>query len=66
MPRSKSILIDIGGGLSLMTSLTTVTSWNTRNRPKKPKEGVLGYNKQTGSLEYYDGSYWYAAVMEKS
>jgi len=66
MPRSKSILIDIGGGMSLMTSIMTITSWRTKDRPKKPKIGVLGYNKQTGNLEYYDGNYWYGAAMEKS
>jgi len=66
MPKDKSILIDIGGGMFLMTSLMTVTSWKKKDRPKKPKTGVLGYNKETRDLEYFDGDYWFAAPMGKS
>ena len=57
------LLMDIGQDLSLMLGLPTITSWKTRERPKKAKRGTLGYNTDTYSLEYYDGDHWYTAPM---
>jgi hypothetical protein len=58
-----SLMMDIGQGLSLMLGLPRIASWETRGRPKKPKRGTFGFNSQTNSLEYYNGSYWLAASM---
>ncbi len=63
MAKSSQILIDIGQGLFMMVGLPTVISWDTKGRPKKPKPGTFGFNFQTNSLEYWDGSSWYAAQM---
>ena len=63
MPRTKPLFVNIGQGLSLMIGLPTISSWNTKNRPKKPKTGTFGFNMQTSSLEYWDGKSWFAASM---
>jgi hypothetical protein len=60
-----SLLMDIGQGLSLMLGLPRLTSWNTRGRPKEAKRGTFGFNSQTNSLEYFNGSYWLAAPVGK-
>lgn len=66
MPNSQQLLVDIGEGLSIMIGLPTIASWETRDRPKKVKTGTLGFNIQTNSLEYYDGSHWYEGLMGKT
>jgi hypothetical protein len=66
MPKNSQFLIDLGQGLSLMIGLPTITSWNNATRPKKPKPGTIGFNIQTNSLEYWDGTSWYSAVMSES
>ena len=63
MPRSKPLFIELGDGISLKIGLPTISSWNTRSRPKKPKAGTLGFNQKTNSLEYWDGKSWFAASM---
>ena len=63
MPRSKPIFIELGQGLSIMVGLPTISSWETQDRPKKPKVGTLGFNKQTNSLEYWDGKEWFEAAF---
>ena len=63
MYNNQSPLINIGQGLSLMAGLPTITSWETFERPKDPKRGTFGFNSQTNSLEYYDGTVWYGARM---
>jgi hypothetical protein len=40
--------------------------WNTPGRPKKPVAGTLGFNLQTNSLEYWNGSYWLKLSMKKN
>lgn len=60
---SHPIFIDIGEGLSLMTGLPTIISWNTNERPKNAKRGTFGFNSQTNNLEYFDGSVWFAASL---
>ena len=66
MPKSQSLMLDIGEGLSLMVGLPTIASWDTRNRPKKAKAGTFGFNFQTNRLEYWDGSYWLEAMMDEA
>jgi len=66
MPKGSPIFVDIGQGFSVMVGLPTITSWNTAGRPKEAKKGTLGFNSQTNSLEYYDGSAWLATPMESS
>lgn len=63
MPKNQPILVDIGQGLSLMMGLPTLTSWETKTRPKNVKRGTFGFNLSTQSLEYWDGEGWLAANM---
>ncbi len=63
MPKNSNLLVDIGQGLSLMVGLPTISSWDRKNRPKNPKQGTFGFNTETNSLEYWDGSNWLAAAM---
>jgi len=63
MQKNSPLLIEIGQGLSLMVGLPTLTTWETRERPKRAKQGTLGFNTQTSSLEYYDGEAWLTAGM---
>lgn len=58
--------MDIGQGLSIMVGLPTIASWDTISRPKDAKKGTFGFNSQTTSLEYFDGSTWLAAPMTSS
>lgn len=63
MAKNSPLLIDLGQGLSLMIGLPTISSWNNTNRPKNAKAGTFGFNTQTKSLEYWDGTEWYSAEM---
>lgn len=63
MPRNKQLLAEIGNGMSIMLGLPTLSSWNTRSRPKKPQNGTIGFNQQTNSLEYWNGKNWFTAQM---
>lgn len=56
-------LIDLGQGLSAMVGLPTIDTWETKKRPKNAKRGTFGFNSETYSLEYWDGTDWYAAAM---
>lgn len=66
MPSGQSLLLDIGEGLSLMIGLPTIATWKTKDRPKKSKAGTFGFNSQTKTLEYWNGSYWLEATMDKA
>lgn len=57
------LFIDLGQGLSMMLGLPTIASWKTSERPKKPKPGTFGFNEQTNSLEYWDGTSWFSATL---
>ena len=59
------VLLEIGQGLSIMMGLPTISSWKSKKRPKKAKAGTIGYNTQTKSLEYWDGSSWLAAPLSE-
>lgn len=61
--RNKPLFVEIGQGLSLMIGLPTISSWKTKNRPKKPLAGTVGFNIETTSLEYWDGENWYSALL---
>lgn len=65
MEKDYPLLLNIGQDLFLMLSVPKIASWKTRERPKNAKQGILGFNLQTNSLEYYDGSNWYAAGMSR-
>lgn len=63
MASSSPLLINLGPGLSMAFGLPTLASWENASRPKKPKNGTIGFNSETNSLEYWDGSDWYIAAM---
>ena len=63
MPKNSPIFVDVGQGLSVMVGLPTIADWTTETRPKSAKNGTIGFNSQTSSLEFYNGSYWVAAPM---
>ena len=63
MGKTSPLLVDIGQGLSIITGIPTIASWNTADRPKKAKKGTFGFNSQTNNLEYWDGSAWLAAPL---
>ncbi len=66
MARNSQLLIDIGQGLSLMIGLPTINTWGVTDRPKTAKPGTFGFNSETKNLEYWDGSQWLAASMNKA
>jgi hypothetical protein len=63
---NQSVLIDVGSGVSIISGLLRISSWKTSTRPKNPRSGTFGFNSQTSSLEYFNGSFWLEAVMKKS
>ena len=63
MDKNSPLLVDIGQGLSLMIGLPRIATWDSHDRPKKAKRGTIGFNFQTSSLEYYDGSDWFESPM---
>lgn len=63
MQKNSPIFIDLGQGLSVMVGLPRIPSWDTADRPKKPKVGTFGFNSQTNNLEYWDGKSWFEAAM---
>jgi hypothetical protein len=65
MAKNTQLLVDLGQGLSMMIGLPRIAVWDTSSRPKKPKQGMIGYNSKTNSLEYFNGSNWYEAGMSK-
>lgn len=66
MQKNTQLIVEIGQGMSLMLGLPTITLWeNASDRPKNAKRGTFGYNMETNSLEYWDGTFWFAASMQK-
>ena len=63
MIKNSPLFINIGQGMSLMLGLPAIATWDTDTRPKNAKKGTIGFNTQTNSLEYWDGSFWYSAAM---
>jgi hypothetical protein len=63
MPSNSPLFVDIGQGLFLSMGYLTIPTWDSLGRPKKAKRGTFGFNLQTHSLEYWDGSDWFTAVM---
>jgi hypothetical protein len=60
---SSALFMEMGDGLSMMLGLPAIESWETKNRPKKPRKGTIGFNSETNSLEYWDGTSWFEAGM---
>lgn len=65
MANNSGLFINIGEGLSIKPGLPTIATWKTSGRPKNPKRGTFGFNSQTSSLEYWDGSDWFGASMNE-
>lgn len=65
MSKNAPLLVDIGQGLSIMAGLPTIAYWDTAGRPKNPRLGTFGFNFQTNSLEYWNGTVWLTAVMSE-
>lgn len=63
--KNQPFSVNLGQGLSLMIGLPTIMNWENKSRPQSTKVGTLGFNTQTNSLEYWDGTDWYAAKMGK-
>ncbi len=63
MPKSSSLLIEVGQGLSLMIGLPSINTWDNQGRPTKVKQGTFGFNTETNNLEYWNGEHWLAASM---
>ena len=63
MPKNSPLIVNIGQGLSMMIGLPLLNTWETASRPKNPQKGTFGFNTQTYSLEYWDGSAWYQSQM---
>lgn len=64
MPKGSPLIVEIGQGISLMVGMPTISSWKTGTRPKKAKRGTFGFNIETNSLEYCDGTDWYEAPLQ--
>ena len=63
MARNIPFLHDVGQGLSMIIGLPAIATWDTKSRPKKASRGTFGFNSQTKSLEYWDGSSWWEATL---
>lgn len=57
--------MNIGKDLFLKLGISRITTWKTYERPKKAKRGTLGFNLETKSLEYCNGTDWFGAQMGK-
>jgi len=66
MAKNQTILLNLGEGLSLMIGMPAISTWKSEERPNKAKRGTLGFNTQTNTLEYFNGSDWFEASMKKS
>lgn len=63
MAKNSPLLINIGQGMSIMAGLPTMTSWDDQQRPKNPKPGTIGFNTNTNSLEYWNGTDWLSVQL---
>lgn len=64
MQKNSQFILDLGQGLSLLIGDVTIPTWNKEERPKKAKVGTFGFNLSTNSLEFWDGTNWWAAEMK--
>ena len=65
MHKNSPLFLNIAPNLFIMLGLPKAPTWRNADRPRKPKKGLIGFNSQTSSLEYWSGSYWFAAAMTK-
>jgi hypothetical protein len=63
MTHFQPIYVEIGKGLYRMVGLPMIATWDTKSRPKKAKYGTIGFNSQTKSIEYFNGTDWLEAKM---
>ena len=66
MSNKRPFYVDLGQDFFFRIGLPTVAYWENSTRPKNAKEGSLGFNSQTSSLEYFNGSHWLEAQMATS
>ena len=64
MPKNSPVFMDIGQGLSVSLGMPIISDWNTSGRPKKPPKGTFGFNLDTNSLEFWNGSSWLTAKLK--
>lgn len=63
MGDNQQLFINVGKSFSLMLGLPRVATWDTNGRPKNARRGTLGFNTETNSLEYFNGSHWLAGTL---
>lgn len=63
MTLAQPIYVEIGKGLYRMVGIPAISTWDNKTRPKKLRPGILGFNSETNSLEYWDGTDWLTAQM---
>lgn len=61
--KNSPLYLSIGGGLSIMLGGQRMPVWNTQNRPTG-KSGLVGYNREAGQLEIYDGAAWQTITVD--
>ena len=51
--------LDDGDDDSLVSNgILQLSTWTTSTRPASPTPGLMGFNSETGSVEFYSGSIW--------
>jgi hypothetical protein len=65
MANNFPLYVDLGQDLSMLIGVPTISTWVTEKRPTRVKRGTIGFNTETQTLEYWDGSAWYGATMVK-
>jgi len=64
MPKNSPVFLEVGQGLSVQIGMPTITYWTTPGRPKSPKKGTFGFNSDTNSLEFWNGTVWLTANLK--
>jgi hypothetical protein len=68
-PINRPVGVGIGAKMSATLSPTAtrqqIPTWNNLGRPKHPRAGVIGFNLETHTLEYWNGAMWLTLPMEK-
>lgn len=57
--------MDIGQGLSMTLGIPIIADWTSPDRPKSPKKGTFGFNSDTNSFEFWNGSTWLTSKLTK-
>lgn len=48
----------VGDGISVPIDPNKISSWSTYSRPANPVLHQIGINRQTGKIEYWNGTAW--------